>query len=97
MSVTRLTTQQIQTLLPKIPQWKLTPDGLKIQRTLQFSNFNHAFGFMTRVALHAEKYDHHPEWSNVYNHVSIQLWTHDVGGLSEKDARLAQFVDEIST
>ena len=62
-------------------------------RKFQFEDFNEAFGFMTRVALAADKADHHPEWFNVYNKVEITLTTHDAGGLSERDVALASFID----
>ena len=67
-----------------------------IQRSFKFSDFNQAWGFMTRVALAADKADHHPEWSNVYNRVEIVLSTHDAGGLSEKDVALARFIDGLA-
>ena len=82
--------------MTRIPRWNLVDDASKIRRTIKFKDFNEAFGFMTRVALHADKYDHHPNWSNVYNNVDIELWTHDVGGLSENDLRLAEFIDSIA-
>lgn len=93
----RLSKQQIQAALTSLPHWRVTHDGLKIHRTLQFKDFNQAFGFITRVALHADKHDHHPHWSNIYNKVKIELWTHDVGGLSEKDISLASFIDSIDS
>lgn len=65
-----------------------------IQKSFKFADFNHAWSFMTRVALAAEKADHHPEWSNVYNRVEIVLSTHDAGGVSEKDVALAKFIDQ---
>ena len=68
-----------------------------ISRSFRFGDFNEAFGFMTRVALMAERMDHHPEWSNVYNTVHITLSTHDAGGLSERDIRLAEFIDSITS
>ena len=67
-----------------------------IRRDLKFTDFNQAWGFMCRVALAAEKADHHPEWSNTYNNVSIVLSTHDAGGLSEKDVALARFIDGLT-
>ena len=67
-----------------------------IEKTFIFKNFNEAFGFMARVALVAEKMDHHPEWSNVYNRVSITLTTHDAGGLSVRDIKLAKAIDKIA-
>ncbi len=67
-----------------------------IQNSYRFKDFNEAFAFMTRVALMAEKMDHHPEWFNVYNRVDITLSTHDAGGLSERDIALAKFIDSIA-
>lgn len=64
-----------------------------IEKKFQFKDFNEAFGFMSRVALKAEKMDHHPEWFNVYNKVDITLSTHDCGGLSQKDVTLAKFIE----
>ncbi|EEQ97150.1 pterin-4a-carbinolamine dehydratase, putative [Perkinsus marinus ATCC 50983] len=68
----------------------------KISRNFQFRNFNEAFGFMTRVALYAEKADHHPNWYNVYNKVDVELSTHDAGGVTEKDFSLAEKMDKIA-
>jgi len=67
-----------------------------ITKKFQFKDFNEAVGFMARVALRAEKMDHHPEWSNVYNRVEIILMTHDAGGLSERDIELARFIDSLT-
>jgi 4a-hydroxytetrahydrobiopterin dehydratase len=64
-----------------------------IRKTFQFADFNEAWGFMTRVALAADKADHHPEWANVYNKVEIVLSTHDAGGVTDKDVALAKFID----
>lgn len=66
-----------------------TIENSKLYKEFRFSNFANAFGFMSTVAIYAEKHDHHPEWSNVYNKVSIALTTHDVGGISQKDFDLA--------
>lgn len=76
--------------------WKLVENRDAIYKEFMFKNFNEAFGFMTRTALLAEKMDHHPEWFNVYNKVQITLSTHDCNGLSNKDIKLASFMDTIS-
>lgn len=76
-----------------LPHWTLTPDGATIQRSFRFRDFNEAWGFMTRVALLAERQDHHPDWSNVWNRVDIRLSTHDAGGLSARDVTLAKGID----
>jgi 4a-hydroxytetrahydrobiopterin dehydratase len=73
----------------------LRADGLAIERRFKFRNFSEAFAFMARVALIAEKQDHHPEWSNVYNSVNITLTTHDAGGLSERDVKMAKAIDRL--
>ena len=73
--------------------WKVQSDRDAIYKGFTFRDFNEAFGFMTRVALRADKVDHHPEWFNVYNRVNITLSTHDCGGLSERDIALANFID----
>lgn len=78
-----------------LPFWSVADDARQaIARTLIFKDFNAAFGFMTRVALMADKLDHHPEWSNVYNRVSVVLTTHDAGGVTELDIKMARFIDE---
>lgn len=82
-----LSNDEIESRLASLDGWALE-DG-KIRRQFQFSNFIEAFGFMTRVALVAEKMDHHPEWSNVYNRVQVALTTHDAGGVTELDFALA--------
>ena len=92
---TRLTGAARTNALQALPHWKEVPGRDAIQRKLKFSDFTDAWGFMTRVALAAEKADHHPEWSNVYNNVEIVLSTHDAGGLSEKDVALAKFIDSL--
>lgn len=73
--------------------WALSDDGVAITRSFRFADFGVAFTFMTRVALAAEKADHHPEWSNVYNRVEMRLTTHDAGGLTERDFALAAVAD----
>ena len=84
-----------QPALAALPEWSLRSDGLAIEREFKFRNFSEAWAFMARVALLAEKHDHHPEWSNVYNRVAITLTTHDAGGLSERDAKLARAIDRL--
>ena len=76
--------------------WALAADGASITRTFIFKNFSEAFGFMTRVALAAEKLDHHPDWSNVYKTVEVKLNTHDAGGLTELDFELAKRMNRYS-
>lgn len=77
-------------------QWIITDSrGGLLSREFQFKDFREAFGFMTQVALLAEKLDHHPEWSNVYNKVNITLTTHDVGGISDRDIKMAEMIDLI--
>lgn len=68
-----------------------------IYKEFKFKNFNQAFGFMTRVALMSEKMDHHPEWFNVYSKVQVTLTTHDCGGLSSKDVKLAKFMEKTAS
>jgi 4a-hydroxytetrahydrobiopterin dehydratase len=76
--------------------WTMVKDRDAIYKEFLFKNFNEAFGFMTRVALLADKMDHHPEWFNVYNKVQVTMSTHDCGGLSARDVKLATFMNEIS-
>ncbi|XP_058484363.1 pterin-4-alpha-carbinolamine dehydratase 2-like isoform X1 [Solea solea] len=76
--------------------WMEVDDRDAIFKELHFKNFNQAFGFMSRVALLAEKMNHHPEWFNVYNKVQVTLTTHDCGGLSKRDVKMAKFIDKIS-
>ena len=82
-----LSTEEVQTRLRSLEGWTLT-EG-KLHREFRFANFVEAFGFMSQVALFAEKMDHHPEWSNVYNRVDVDLTTHDAGGVTELDFELA--------
>ncbi|WP_303811939.1 4a-hydroxytetrahydrobiopterin dehydratase [Sandarakinorhabdus limnophila] len=81
------------TLGTKLPDWQLAGEHLK--RSFRFKDFNEAWGFMSRVALLAEAQDHHPEWFNVYNKVDIALTTHDAGGLSARDVRLAKAIEAL--
>ena len=74
--------------------WRIIEDGKKIKKTFKFKSFIEAFSFMSKVAIYAEKKDHHPEWSNVYNKVEICLTTHDAGGITEKDVDLINFIEK---
>jgi 4a-hydroxytetrahydrobiopterin dehydratase len=91
MAIPRLTDAEIELALVALPGWNHVGDG--IERSYKFADFTHAFAFMTRVALLAEKADHHPEWFNVYNRVDVRLTTHDAGGLSQRDIDLARAID----
>jgi len=82
--------------LKKIPMWNPTKERDAISRQFKFDSFSQAFGFMTRVALLAEKMNHHPEWFNVYSTVDITLTTHSAGGLTELDILLAESIDEVA-
>jgi 4a-hydroxytetrahydrobiopterin dehydratase len=82
-------------LATTLPAWARLPDRDAIRRDLRFKDFSEAFGFMTRVALLAEQHNHHPAWSNVWSSVSIELSTHDAGGLTSKDVALAQAIDAL--
>jgi 4a-hydroxytetrahydrobiopterin dehydratase len=95
MPIARLTDAECAALLSELPGWSLRGDGLAIEREFKFADFNAAFGFMTRVAIHADKADHHPEWYNVYNRVQITLTTHDAGGLSARDAAMARWIESL--
>jgi len=81
--------------LADLPAWKLAEGRDGITRSFRFKDFSEAFGFMSRVALLAEKADHHPEWSNVWNRVDILLTTHDAGGLSMRDIEMAKAIDAL--
>ena len=94
MAAVPLTADQIAALPQQCPKWSLV--GGKLRRELRFADFVEAFGFMARVALIAEAMGHHPEWSNVWNRVTIELTTHDTGGLSDLDLQLAQRIDDLA-
>lgn len=92
MAISRLTDPERVAAMATLPGWTVRADGLAIMRTFRFADFSEAFGFMTRVALLAEKSDHHPEWFNVYNRVEITLTTHDGGGISQRDVKMARAI-----
>jgi 4a-hydroxytetrahydrobiopterin dehydratase len=95
VSIAELTPDERAQALNQLPGWAIAREGKAIARTFTFNDFNEAFGFMTRVALLADKADHHPEWFNVYNRVEITLTTHDAGGLSARDVALAKAIDAL--
>lgn len=95
MAVAPLTEEETGAALADLTAWSLARDGKAIARTFVFGDFSEAFAFMTRIALLAEKADHHPEWFNVYNRVEITLTTHDAGGLSQRDVRMASAIDAL--
>ena len=92
----KLTADARNSALAKLAGWSEVQGRDAITRKFVFKDFNEAFGFMTRVALIAEKRDHHPEWFNVYKTVEVTLSTHDAGGLTEKDVALAQAMDKLA-
>lgn len=92
---TKLTETERASLATLAPHWAQASDRDAIRREFRFADFNAAWGFMNRVALLAEKFDHHPDWSNVWNTVRIELTTHDAGGLSDRDIRMAQAINRL--
>jgi 4a-hydroxytetrahydrobiopterin dehydratase len=93
MAIEKMSTEQVMAELETLAGWELKAG--KLHRELKFKSFMEAFGFMTQVALLAEKVDHHPEWSNVYNVVVIDLTTHECGGISKRDFKLAQKINSL--
>ena len=91
--MTKYTAEEAKKEVSKLKGWLLKEDG--IEKEFELDDFLEAFGFMTKIALLAEKADHHPEWSNVYNKVRIRLNTHDANGLTKKDIDLAQKIDKV--
>ena len=89
----KLSAETRDTALAELAGWRLVKDRDAIEKSFKFKTFNEAWGFMSRVALAAEKLDHHPEWSNVYNRVDIVLTTHSCKGLSDLDLKLARLID----
>jgi 4a-hydroxytetrahydrobiopterin dehydratase len=89
----KMSNSKVQAALAELAEWRRSGDREALSRTFRFKTFNQAFGFMSRVALYAEKLNHHPEWSNVYNRVEVTLTTHDAGGITELDLKMARFMD----
>jgi 4a-hydroxytetrahydrobiopterin dehydratase len=95
MAIKELSDGERDVALAKLPRWQLDDERVSIIQKFQFADFAEAFGFMTRIAILAEKADHHPEWFNVYNRVEIKLTTHDAGGVSQRDIDLATVIDAV--
>ena len=90
----RLSTEQISEELKNLPGWVVKDE--KLHKDFEFEDFNQAFGFMTRAAMHIEKMNHHPEWFNVYNKLTIDLTTHDAGGITQNDIDLAKILNSLA-
>ena len=88
----KLSGNELDEIVRNMKGWELKDE--KLQKSFKFTNFVEAFGFMTRIALEAERMNHHPEWSNVYNNVTIKLSTHDAGGITDYDIKLAEIIDD---
>ena len=93
MGLTKLSQEQIKNELKNMLGWTVV-EG-KLHKEFQFDDFNQAFGFMTRAAMHIEKMNHHPEWFNVYNKLVVNLTTHDAGGITENDIKLAKTLNSL--
>jgi 4a-hydroxytetrahydrobiopterin dehydratase len=94
--IAKLAAGEREAALKELRNWQMVKDRDAIKRSFKFKNFSEAWGFMARVALLAESQDHHPEWFNVYNKVDITLSTHDAGGLSARDVKLAKAIDALA-
>jgi 4a-hydroxytetrahydrobiopterin dehydratase len=94
MAANALSDSELQTELDRLPAWNI--QNGKLHRTYKFTDFVQAWGFMSMAALHAEKVSHHPDWSNVYNRVTVELTTHDAGGITQQDVRFAEHVESLS-
>jgi 4a-hydroxytetrahydrobiopterin dehydratase len=90
----RLSSEEISNELKNLPGWTIKKE--KLHKNFEFSNFNEAFGFMTRAAMEIEKMNHHPEWFNVYNRLSVDLMTHDAGGITQNDIQLAKILNDLA-
>ena len=93
---TLIALEELNARLMELDSWALAQDGLALEKTYSFKGFNSAFGFMTRVAMAAERANHHPEWSNVYNRVTIRWTTHSLCGVSDLDLKLAASCDRFA-
>ncbi|MDC3292381.1 4a-hydroxytetrahydrobiopterin dehydratase [Nitrosopumilus sp.] len=89
----KLSESSIEEKLKNLPGWSIKKD--KLYKEFQFNDFNQAFGFMTRAAMEIEKMNHHPEWFNVYNRITVELTTHDAGGITDNDVNLARILNSL--
>jgi 4a-hydroxytetrahydrobiopterin dehydratase len=89
----RLSPEKISEELKNLPGWSIKDE--KLHRDFEFESFNQAFGFMTRAAMEIEKMNHHPEWFNVYNRLTVDLMTHDAGGITQNDVELAKILNSL--
>ena len=89
----KLSESSIEEKLKNLPGWSVKKD--KLHKEFQFNDFNQAFGFMTRAAMEIEKMNHHPEWFNVYNRITVELTTHDAGGITDNDVNLARILNSL--
>ena len=89
----KLSESSIEEKLKNLPGWSIKND--KLYKEFQFNDFNQAFGFMTRAAMEIEKMNHHPEWFNVYNRITVELTTHDAGGITDNDVNLARILNSL--
>ena len=90
----RLSQEDINEELKNLPGWSVVNE--KLHKEFQFESFNQAFGFMTRAAMEIEKMNHHPEWFNVYNKITVELTTHDAGGITKNDVNLAKILNSLA-
>lgn len=90
----RLSQEDINNELKNMPGWSVVNE--KLHKEFQFESFNQAFGFMTRAAMEIEKMNHHPEWFNVYNKITVELTTHDAGGITKNDVNLAKILNSLA-
>jgi 4a-hydroxytetrahydrobiopterin dehydratase len=90
----KLTDEEVRSELGKLPGWSV--QAAKLHKEYKFADFAHAFGFMATAAVMIEKMNHHPEWSNVYNRVTVDLTTHDAGGVTARDVELARLLEDLS-
>lgn len=95
MAVNKLNEQELTAALQRLSGWKIEKE--KLHREYKFADFAHAFGFMATAAVLIEKRNHHPEWANVYNRVTVDLTTHDAGGITSKDVELAELFDDLAS